>query len=332
MKRRIHGFVVLSCAVFLSGCGGDRTMPTPTPPTAPSPPTAAPTPPAAATPRSITVTCASATLSNAGEHTQCTAIVTYSDRTTQDQTNTVSWSAADSRYATVDATGLVTALKAGAVTIWASYPGRIDVDGGTFRIDVALPPIARVSGQSSWIQDAGDATFDASESSDGVDQSYRFDFGDGTVKTEPFTPIGTTRRLFQHTYRSRGTFAATLTLVDRQGRRATASTTIKIESLTGTWLNVLTNAASGRTERRSLELVQAAGGGLTGMYVHPEGNREPLTGKLDEYGGIRMALVSNTIKFGGSDLDGNRIRAASAFTVAVKGGSADGLMLTFTRQ
>jgi hypothetical protein len=45
-----------------------------------------------------------------------------------------------------------------------------------------------------------------------------------------------------------------------------------------------------------------------------------------------MALVSNTITFGGSDLDGNRVTSVDSFNVAVKGGSADGHTLTFKRQ
>ena len=43
--------------------------------------------------------------------------------------------------------------------------------------------------------------------------------------------------------------------------------------------------------------MQNAGGGLTGSYVHPEGNREPLTGTFNESGGIGMTLTSRTISF-----------------------------------
>lgn len=332
MKRCIQVFVASSCVLFLSGCG-DRTTP-PATPTAPSPPVApTPTPPAAPTFRALTVTCAAATLTFPGEQTQCSATVTYTDGTTQDQTNIAAWRSGDSTIATVSSTGLVTAVKAGAAYIWAELlvvRPRNDV----FEIEVALPPVARLRGPSVWQQDGDDASFDASESSFGIDQTYRFDFGDGPVTTEPYIPIGTSRRLFEHAYRRRGTFVATLTLVDRQGRRATASTTIKIESLTGTWVNVLPNAAAGRTETRSLQLVQSAGGGITGNYVHPEGNREPLTGTVDQYGGIRMALVSNTIKFGSAGLNGGRFSSAdlSSFIIDVTGGSADGQRLMFKRQ
>ena len=57
----------------------------------------------------------------AGTHTNFTASATYTDATTQDMTQQVTWRSANSRIATVDSEGKVTGHTKGNTTIYASY-------------------------------------------------------------------------------------------------------------------------------------------------------------------------------------------------------------------
>lgn len=74
---------------------------------------------------SISVTPSSATLSVSGTQ-QLTATGTYSDSSTPDITNSVSWVSSDTAVATVSSTGLVTAVAGGSATITASLSGQND--------------------------------------------------------------------------------------------------------------------------------------------------------------------------------------------------------------
>lgn len=98
--------VVLVCLSLLSGCGAGTLGPG-----LPGPP-----------PRtlvSITVTPANADVL-LGTFQQFTATGTYSDHTTQDLTDSVTWSSSDSSEASIIAGGMATALALGSVTISAT--------------------------------------------------------------------------------------------------------------------------------------------------------------------------------------------------------------------
>jgi uncharacterized protein YjdB len=58
-----------------------------------------------------------------GTSLQLTATGVFSDRTTQDLTDSVGWTSADSTFATVNPTGLVTGTAAGSTTITATQGG-----------------------------------------------------------------------------------------------------------------------------------------------------------------------------------------------------------------
>ncbi len=70
--------------------------------------------------QSVTVSPSSSQLS-ANSTLQLTATAHYSDSTTQDVTNTATWSTGSSAVATVDSTGLVTGVGAGTTNIQATY-------------------------------------------------------------------------------------------------------------------------------------------------------------------------------------------------------------------
>jgi trimeric autotransporter adhesin len=86
----------------------------------------------------ISVTASTNTV-NAGSSLQLTAMGTYSDKSTAALTTQVTWKSSDSTIASVDALGLLTALKAGAVTVTATD----GATSGTFGINVTaaqVPP------------------------------------------------------------------------------------------------------------------------------------------------------------------------------------------------
>jgi uncharacterized protein YjdB len=72
--------------------------------------------------QSIAVTPANRSLP-AGETEQFAAIGTYSDKSTQTLTNQVTWASSDTAWATINSTGLATAVSPGAVTISATLDG-----------------------------------------------------------------------------------------------------------------------------------------------------------------------------------------------------------------
>jgi hypothetical protein len=59
-----------------------------------------------------------------GQTTQLSAILNFKDASTQDVTGAASWSSSDQTIAVVSASGLLTAIAPGSVTIAASYMGR----------------------------------------------------------------------------------------------------------------------------------------------------------------------------------------------------------------
>lgn len=323
MKRVLHASP-LAVALWAWGCGGDST-------------------PAAPTPTSLAVNCVLTTLTKIGQQTQCTAFVILSSGVMQDQTAAVQWSSSSTAVAAVSSTGLVTAVSIGSATLRATTTQGVS---GTQTLTVSVVPTAAVSVRFSAtgpnglivaIQDVTLVTFDVSGST-GAGLSYRIQYGDGTIDTTPLPSFPGRGTEFQHTYHATGTFAAQLVVTDAQNRQASASTFVTVKNLTGIWGNVIKNPSTGLTEARLLQLIQGGAQGglasLTGSYTHPAGNSEPLKGTVEDTGTIRnLALNSGTITFDGNTLDGNGANSdVSAIKLTVKGGSADGLTLTFVRQ
>ena len=61
------------------------------------------------------------TLSAKGESGRLTAMVTYTDGSVQNRTTAAQWASSDQSVATVDASGLVTALRDGRTTVTATF-------------------------------------------------------------------------------------------------------------------------------------------------------------------------------------------------------------------
>ena len=66
---------------------------------------------------------------------QCTATLTYNDESTEDVTNSASWSSSDTDVATVNSSGLVTSQGEGACVITAEHSGL----SGTADVTVTVP-------------------------------------------------------------------------------------------------------------------------------------------------------------------------------------------------
>jgi hypothetical protein len=58
-----------------------------------------------------------------GSSSQLTAIATLGDGSTEDVTRAPTWQSSNSDYATVSATGVITALSSGSVVVQATYSG-----------------------------------------------------------------------------------------------------------------------------------------------------------------------------------------------------------------
>jgi hypothetical protein len=83
----------------------------------------APTTPSTSTPSSVSVNCLTTTLTTVGQQTQCTAVAVLSNGTSQDETLASQWSSTNASVASVTATGMVTAVANGSVTITAIFQG-----------------------------------------------------------------------------------------------------------------------------------------------------------------------------------------------------------------
>lgn len=127
--------VVLFSIVVLAGCGGGGSKSGSTNPPPPTP-----------TLSSIAVTGTAANVA-VGATLQLKATGTYSDSTTKDLTSSVTWSSSDTTIATVSASGLVTGVKAGPVSIKATS-GSVN---GSMAVTIDAAPLTSiaVTGSSS---------------------------------------------------------------------------------------------------------------------------------------------------------------------------------------
>jgi trimeric autotransporter adhesin len=106
-----RGCVVL-ILIGVSACGGSN----------PPPPLFAPGT-GASTPSSVSVNCQTTTLTTVGQQTQCSAVAILANGTSQDQALASQWSSGSASVASVSATGLVTAVSNGFVTITSTFQG-----------------------------------------------------------------------------------------------------------------------------------------------------------------------------------------------------------------
>jgi hypothetical protein len=191
---------------------------------------------------------------------------------------------------------------------------------------VPVGPIARFSvtidqrGSLSAIAALSTVILDASGSS-GTGLRFGLDFGDGH---------GVDEAVASHVYAfGDRTYKARAIVTDAMGRTDSAFFDVVVKTAEGDWFNSFYNTALRRYEGRTLSITQA-GLSLKGTYAHPEGNRSAFTGELLPERTASVRLTDGTITFGNSS-DVGFNSDATRLTVTVRGGSADGQTLTFTR-
>jgi trimeric autotransporter adhesin len=123
--RSLAGLILVAC-LSLTGCASyvltkSQTSPSPTL-------------------SSISITAPANTVT-AGSSLQLTATGTYSDKSTAALTTQVTWKSSDSTIASVNASGVLTGLKAGAVTVTATD----GTTSGTLGINVTLAQVTPAS-------------------------------------------------------------------------------------------------------------------------------------------------------------------------------------------
>jgi Big-like domain-containing protein len=121
MTRRSLCFSLVVIMAFAISCSSNSATGSSTP--------ASPS----ATLASITVSGATS-LTTAGQQGQLTATAHYSDGTTQDVTASATWQSSNGGIATVSASGAVTAVGSGTVTITVTYQGKSATFGVTITI------------------------------------------------------------------------------------------------------------------------------------------------------------------------------------------------------
>lgn len=107
MKAR--GGIIIGALLLLASCSSG------------GPATPAPTP--TATPSSLTVSCDTTEFTAIGQQGRCSARVTLTNSTTQDQSAGVQWSSTDPAKVSVSSTGAIAAVAPGSAEISALYSG-----------------------------------------------------------------------------------------------------------------------------------------------------------------------------------------------------------------
>jgi len=192
---------------------------------------------------------------------------------------------------------------------------------------VTAAPVARLGvtidsfGSQFAINALTEVTFDASGSS-GTDLQFGLDFGDGQ---------GADKATATHIYTSGPkTYKARAIVTDSLGRTDSVAMDVAVRNFEGDWVNSIFNPANKRYETRYLFITSQPARAIKGAYRHPEGNDTVFTGELTGPRGASFSLVDRTIEFT-SGADGGFDTTAIKLTVHVRGGSADGQTLTFTR-
>jgi hypothetical protein len=193
--------------------------------------------------------------------------------------------------------------------------------------EIPAAPVARLSitvdGAAGFSAIAGSSTvaFDASASS-GSGLRYGFDFGDGQ---------GVDAVSGSHVYSSASkVYKVRLIVTDSLGRTDQATADVTVKSITGSWSNSIYNANARRSEYRVLNITKQDGTHVDGQYTHPEGWTTAFSGDVSASRGAALNLVDGTVSFT-SDAGNGFNSDLSTLSVKTRGGSADGLVLTFTR-
>ncbi len=304
-RASVIGLLFLSSLAGLSGCGG------------PNSPTTV----------GFVLSCTAQVLTAIGQTTQCSAVERRSDGTTADRTAASQWSSSTPATATVSPSGLVTAVQPGSTTITATFSA-LSVTS-TIQVSTIVAVIKSISlstRSASAIAGATTVHFDITGS---TGSTFQMNFGDGQSSSTPGGSIPGNSIFFEHTYSTIGAQTATLIVSDAT-RQVTATATVVVINLTGTWTNTIVNPSNGRVETRTMTL--NGGSTLTGTYTGPEGTNLALTGTVNSFGSVNMTINNGALTQQGVDLDDNGIRADTAMRLIVTGGTANGQTLTYTKQ
>ncbi len=287
-----------------------------------------PTPTPSPTVRTLAVSCNPLTLSEAGQTSTCTANATMSDGSQQNRTSNASWTITPASVATVSATGVVTAVGRGSAQVTATSDGVSGTATVPCNVIAAVIRSVTMSTRTSFaIKGATVVHFDVLGTLGNI---VRIDFGDGTMSSSPSGCFPTTCLYFEHTYSDPlGGRTVVVAAIDGS-RQQTATTTVGVGDLTGTWANTIVNPTNNLTETRLLVLT--GGGSLTGTYVHPAGDSEPVSGSVNSFGSVYLRLSTGSIVMEGVDLDSAGILSDTTMRLYVTGGSADGMVLIFTKR
>ena len=121
-------------------------------------------------PESLSVTPSSKIIAS-DQTVQLTATATYSDKTTEDISGTVTWTSSDQSIATVSSSGLVTAVKEGPVTITATVPGSTVSGTAAITVEDAEPTELSLTPSSVSLLAGTTATLTPSFKPDNVNAS-----------------------------------------------------------------------------------------------------------------------------------------------------------------
>ncbi len=140
------------------------------------------------------------------------------------------------------------------------------------------PSVARLAvtidslGSSAAITSLSQVEFDARGSTGPGPLQYAIDFGDQTSATAAQV---------RHVYQAPGIYQASVTVTDAAGRRSSATQTVTVRSLIGSWYAAGLNRARGRAEVRRLTLASQDGATVSGEFQVFGGAVTRVTGRLE---------------------------------------------------
>ena len=172
-------------------------------------------------------------------------------------------------------------------------------------------------GSSVAIVGVSEVTFDA-RGTPGDKLRYDIQFGDGQSVT---TPTAT------HVYTTSGTFTATLAVTDSADRRSSASATVTVKAVTGTWFYSDYNEGSRRAEAHRITIATQEGRTLRGIYATVGAEDRAMTGALSGERDLQLAVADGSVEFRGTVPS----EVAVDWSLSVRGGRIDGQTRPFRR-
>ncbi len=215
------------------------------------------------------------------------------------------------------ATGLLAALAACGGSQPTQPSGTATATGPAGAPIASITVKADAAGSRDAVASLSTVIVDASASS-GVRLAYAIDFGDGSTATTAAA---------QHVYATPATYAITATVTDQQGRKATATASIGVHDVTGSWYEAGFAQQSKRIEVRRIIIEAQSGTGVRGTYQVTGAADKAFTGTLTAPRNIRL------VTDGGVTLEGTLPSKLNdeteLWTLLDHGDGADGQRLDF---